>query len=162
MLENLQNLIREHAGDAIINNPAIPNDRNEEVVADASSSIVSGLKTAATNGNTDELMSLFNNGPAAAATSPVAQNIQGGFAKNLMQKFGLDAGKAESIAASLIPGVLQKFIHKTNDPNDKSFDLTNILGNLTGSGGIGNIIGGLGSGNNEEGGILGKIGGLFK
>jgi hypothetical protein len=144
MLENLQNLVRESASESIINNPAIPNDRNEEVIADASSSIVSGLKTAVASGNTEELLSLFKNGPAAASTSPVAQNIQGGFAKNLMQKFGLDSGKAGGIAAALIPIVLQKLVHKTNDPNDNSFDLSSVLGSLTGGGGIGSIINGLG------------------
>lgn len=162
MLENLQNLVREYAGDTIINNPAIPNERNEEAVADASSSIVSGLKTAVANGNTDEIQSLFNNGPEAAATSPVAQNIKEGFAHNLMQKFGLDPGKAAGIAASLIPIVLQKFVHKTNDPNDKSFDLGSILGSLTGGGGLGNIVNSLGGGNGDGGGIMGKIGGMFK
>ncbi|GEO11942.1 hypothetical protein [Segetibacter aerophilus] len=162
MLENLQNLIREHAGDAIINNPAIPNERNEEAVADASSSIISGLKTAVANGNTEEVQSLFKNGPAAASASPVAQNIQTGFAQNLMQKFGLDSGKAGGIAASLIPIVLQKFVHKTNDPNDKSFDLSSVLGSLTGGGGLGSIMNGLGGGEKDGGGIMGKIGGMFK
>jgi hypothetical protein len=33
MLENLQDLIKQHAGDAIINNPAIPNERNDEAVS---------------------------------------------------------------------------------------------------------------------------------
>ena len=162
MLENLQNLVRQYAGDAIINNPAIPNERNEEAVADASSSIVSGLKTAVANGNTDEVQNLFKNGPAAAATSPVAQNIQTGFAQNLMQKFGLDAGKAGGIAAALIPMVLQKFVHKTNDPGDNSFDLSSVLGGLMGGGGIGNIVNNLGGGDKDGGGIMGKIGGMFK
>jgi hypothetical protein len=162
MLENLQNLVRQSADEAIINNPAIPNERNEEAVADASSSIISGLKTAVANGNTSDIQSLFTNGPQAAATSAVAQNIQSGFAQNLMQKFGLDAGKAGGIAASLIPIVLQKFVHKTNDPNDKSFDLTSVLGSLTGGGGLGNIMDNLGGGGKEGGGLMGKIGGMFK
>ena len=46
MLENLINLVRENAGDAIINNPAIPNERNEEAVQDTSNSIVSSLQNA--------------------------------------------------------------------------------------------------------------------
>ncbi|MCW3112256.1 MAG: hypothetical protein JWR18_652 [Segetibacter sp.] len=164
MLENLQNLVREHAGDAIINNPAIPNERNEEAVADASGSIVSGLKTAAANGKIDEVQSLFKNGPEAASTSPVAQNIQAGFAQNLMHKFGLDSGKAGGIAASIIPMVLKKFVHKTNDPNDTSFDLSSVLGGLAGGGGLGNIVNGLGGGKNDgqNDGLLGKIGGMFK
>jgi uncharacterized protein YidB (DUF937 family) len=163
MLENLQNLVREYAGDAIINNPSIPNEKNEEVVADASSSIVSGLKTAVANGNTDSLLSLFKNGSEAATTSPVARNIQDGFVHNLMQKFGFDQGKASGIASSLIPIVLQKLVHKTNDPGDNSFNLPGIIGSLTGGGGIGNIMNSLGGANTEEGGgIMGKIGGMFK
>jgi hypothetical protein len=31
MLENLFNLIKEHSADAVINNPAIPNEKNDAV-----------------------------------------------------------------------------------------------------------------------------------
>ena len=134
MLENIVSLVKQYAGDAIINNPAIPNERNDEAVADASNSIISGLKNAVAGGNISELTNMFNNGENAAANSGVAQNIQGGFVENLMQKFGLDQGKASQIAGTLIPVVLKKFVHKTNDPNDNSFDLTSILGSLTGGG----------------------------
>ena len=162
MLENLQNLVREYAGDAIFNNPAIPNDKNEEVVADASGSIVNGLKSAVAGGNIDEIHNLFKNGSEAAASSQVAQNIQGGFAQNLMQKFGLDPQKAGGIAASLIPMVLQKFVHKTNDPNDKSFDLSGILSSLTGGAGLGSMLNNLGGNEQNGGGLMGKISGMFK
>ena len=47
---------------------------------------------------------------------------------------GIDSAQASSIATTLIPSVLQNFVHKTNDPNDKSFDLQGILGSLTGGG----------------------------
>jgi hypothetical protein len=52
-----------------------------------------------------------------------------------MGKFGLDESAASSIAASLIPIVLQKLVHKTNDANDGSFDIQRIVGGLTGGGG---------------------------
>jgi uncharacterized protein YidB (DUF937 family) len=161
MLDNLVNLVREHAGDAIINNPAIPNDRNEEVMADASSSIFSGLKTAAANGNTDAVTSLFQGGAQGAVSSPLTRNIQDGFVHNLMQKFGLDQGKASGIAASLIPMVLQKLVHKTNDQNDQSFDLGGILGNLTRGSGMGDILNKSGNSGDKDGGMLGKITGMF-
>lgn len=160
MFENLQNLVRQYAGDAIINNPAIPNERNEEVVADASSSIVSGLKSAAASGNTDSLANFFNGGSQAALSSPVTQNIQSGFIQNLTNKFGLDHGKASQIAAGLIPIVLQKFVHKTNDPNDNSFDLKSVIGSLAGGGGMGDILNKFG-GNDNDGGAMGKIKGMF-
>lgn len=163
MLENLQNLVRQHAGDAIINNPSIPNERNDEAVEAASDSIVGGLKDAVSKGNITDVMSLFKGGEQAAPQSALAQNIKGGFVENLTKKFGLDQGKAGQIASTLIPIVLQKFVHKTNDPNDKSFDLQDVLGKLGGGAGIGkDILGKLGGSNNEEGGgLMGKVKGLF-
>ena len=161
MLENLQNLVREHAGSAIINDPAIPNERNDEAIADAGSSIVTGLKSAVTNGNIDGVVDLFKNGGNAAATSPVTHNIQAGFVQNLIQKFGLDQGKASMIASAIIPMVMQKFVNKTNDPNDKGFDLQNIIDNLTGGAGLGDIINKTSDSEDKDGGIFGKIKGMF-
>src|SRR6476660_1491861 len=104
MFENLLNLVKENAGDAIINNPAIPNERNDEAISYASNSIVDGLKGALANGNINDVVSMFTSGNAAA--SPVAQNIHGGFVQNLMDKFGLDNGQAGSIASNLLPSIL--------------------------------------------------------
>jgi hypothetical protein len=161
MLDNLKDLVKQHSGDAIINNPAIPNERNDEAVDDASNSIVSGLKNAVSQGKLSDVMDMFKGGEQSATQSAVAQNIQGGFVENLMRKFGLDQGKAAGIAGSIIPMVLKKFVNKTNDPNDKSFDLQDIIGSLTGGGsGIGgkDILGG---GKENEGGLFGKIKGLM-
>ena len=163
MLENIKDLVRQYAGDSIINNPSIPNERNEEAVSDASNSIINGLKGAATNGNANSVVDLFKGGTEAAHSSPVTQEIKSGFVQDLVRKFGLDHGKASSIAGSLIPMVLGKFIHKTNDPNDKSFDLQTIISNLTGGAGLNDIMGKLGgnSDNNQEGGMMDKIKGMF-
>jgi uncharacterized protein YidB (DUF937 family) len=161
MLENLQNLVREHAGSAIINDPAIPNERNDEAIADAGSSIVSGLKSAVSNGNIDGLVDLFKKGGNEAATSPVTHNIQAGFVQNLIQKFGLDQGKASLITSAVIPMVMQKFVDKTNDPNDKGFDLQDIITNLTGGAGLKDIMNTTGQSEDKDGGVLGKIKGLF-
>lgn len=135
MLENLLGLVKQFAGDAIINNPAIPNERNDEAVQEASNSIVTGLQQSLQNGGIKDLLGMFNNG---AEASPLAQNIQGGFVQSLTEKFGLDTGAANGVAGSLIPAVLQNFVQKTNDVNDNSFDLQGIVNNLSGgnAGGI--------------------------
>ena len=164
MLENIKDLVRQYAGDSIINNPSIPNDRNEEAVADASHSIVSGLKGEVANGNVNGVVDLFKGGPEASQNSPVAQNIKSGFVQELVKKFGLDHGKAAGIAGSLIPAVLGKFVYKTNDPNDKSFDLQSIISNLTGGAGLNDIMGKLGgsNGTHQDGGMMDKVKGMFK
>jgi hypothetical protein len=46
MLDELINLVKQQAGDAIVNNPAIPNDKNDLAVQEAGSSILGGLQNA--------------------------------------------------------------------------------------------------------------------
>ena len=163
MIDQLTDLVKQYAGDAIISNPAIPDERNDEAIGEASQSIFGGLKNAISNGNLSEVTNMFNSGQSAI-NSPVTQNIQGDFVKNLMHKFGLDNGKATQIAGALIPIVIQKFVHKTNDPNDKSFDLTSILGSLTGNagGGLNDVLGKFTGGDQQAaGGMLDKVKGFF-
>lgn len=135
MIENITAIVKQFAGESIINNPAIPNEHNNEAIADASNSIFDGLKNAVSGGNLGALTGLFSNADTAA-NSPVSQNIQSGFVENLMNKFGLDKGAAGSIAAGLIPAVMQKLVHKTNDSNDNSINMESVIGSLTGGGSV--------------------------
>ncbi len=168
MLENLLDLIKQNAGNAIIDNPAIPNQHNDAAISEAGNSIVDGLKKMISSGNTQDVVNLFNHQGGDIANNPAAQQISGGFIQNLMDKFGLDKGAASGIAGNLIPQVLQKLVHKTNDPNDKSFDIQGILGQLTNGqqGGSGFDLQGLigqftGGGNAGGAGIMDKVKGLF-
>jgi hypothetical protein len=161
MFDNLLDLVKEHAGDAIVNNNAIPNDRNNEAVEIATHSIFDGLRQSVQSGNVSDLSQLFNTG-GDVASSPVAQNIQGNFIQRLMQKFGLSNAQAGGIASSLIPSVLQKLVHKTNDPNDSSFSLQSILGHLGGSGfDVNSILNKLGGGGGQEGHGLDSLKNVF-
>ena len=76
MLENLTELVKQYAGDAIINNPSIPNEKNDEAIAGASGSIFDGLKNAVSSGNLSALTGLFNGSTGDVANSAVGQNIQ--------------------------------------------------------------------------------------
>ena len=49
-----------------------------------------------------------------------------------MSKFGLGGTQASGVANNLIPSVLSGLINKTNDPNNSSFTLDNLLHTLTG------------------------------
>ena len=44
MLEELFNLVKGSAGDAVINNPDVPNEHNDAVVAEATNTVASGLR----------------------------------------------------------------------------------------------------------------------
>ena len=159
MLENIINLVRENAGEAIVNNPAIPNEHNEAVTEEAGSSIVDGLKNMIAQGQSQDVLNLFSHPSGDFQSNPAVQSISGGFIQNLVQKFGIDPSAAGNVASNLIPTVLQNLVHKTNDTADSSFNLENILGHLTGGQGLQGLLGSLGQGGGA--GVLDKIKGLF-
>ena len=155
MLENLLNLIKEHAGSSIINNPAIPNERNEEAIATTGNSIASGLQNLLGGGGLQDVLKLFGGqGGEVNNNHPVVQSLSGNVIQDLMKKFNLDHGAASNIAGGLVPNVLQNLVKKTNDPADNSFDIQGIFNSLSGG-----KTGGL----NIQG-LLGKVtaGGLDK
>jgi uncharacterized protein YidB (DUF937 family) len=139
MLDNLINLVKEHAGDAIVKNDAIPNEHNEAAIITTANSILDTLKSQATSGNLGGIMEMFkNNGTSNSLSSSISNNVIGEFTK----KFGMDSAPASSIASSLIPKVMESFTKKTNDPNDSSFNLQDVVKNIGGD--AGGMLGGLG------------------
>ena len=147
MLENLLDLVRENSGTAIINNPAIPNERNDEAIETAGNSITSELENLMRGGGMKDILKLFGGQGVDVNSNPVVQNISGNVAQDLMKKFNLDLGAASNIAGKLVPRVLQNLVNKTNDPNDKSFDIQSIFNSLSGGK----------TGNMNIQGLLGKV-----
>ena len=155
MFEQLLNLVKEQAGTAIINNPDIPNERNDEAVGDVTNSIASGLQNALAGGQFKDVLKLLGGEGGDLQSNPMANQLSGNAVSSLMDKFGLNQGQAGSIVSNLLPGVLQNLISKTNNPGDSSFDLQGIFSSLTGG-----KTGGL-----DLQGLLGKVtqgGGLDK
>ena len=133
MLENLLDLVKQQAGEAIVNNPAIPNQQNDEAIAEASGSIAGGLQDLfSQQGGLKDIVRMFSGQDQGTATNNITQHLSGGLVQNLMSKFGLDSQSAGSIAGSLIPGVLSNLVNKTNDPNDNSFSIQNIFNSFSG------------------------------
>jgi hypothetical protein len=132
MLDNLMNLIRQHAGDAIINNPAIPNERNDEAIQETGNSIISSLQNAFSGGNVKSVLNLFNGNADGVEQNPLVQDTSSGLQQRLQEKFNLNGQQASGIAGSLIPTILKQFGQKTADPNDNSFDLQDVFNQLSG------------------------------
>lgn len=146
MLENLIQLVKEHAGDAIINNPAVPNEQNDAAIEATAGSIFDSLKNQfAGSGGMESITNLFQ-GNESAASNPLASGISADTISGLVKKLGLPEGTASGIVSQLLPKVMDSLKSKTNDPNDNSFDLQGIIGSLAGG---------------EAGGIINKVKGLF-
>lgn len=148
MLDQLLQLVKSSADEAVIANPAVPNEHNEAVINEATNAVAGGLQDALANGNTKDVLSLLGGKSEANASNPLVNNISNNFMGGLMEKFGINSATATQIAGSLIPSVLGKLAKKTNDPGDSSFNLPDILNSLTGGSASGLNLGG----------ILGKFG----
>ena len=146
MLENLIQLVRENAGEAIINNPAVPNENNDSAIEATAGSIFDSLKNQFAGGGGMEMITNLFQGNDAASTNPVAGGISSDVISGLVKKLGLPESAATGIVSQLLPKVLDSLKSKTNDPNDNSFDLQGIIGSLAGG---------------QAGGLFNKVKGLF-
>ena len=137
MLDNLFDMIKGLAGDAVINNPEVPNEHNDAVVAEATNTVAGGLQNLAAGGGLQSILSLFGGGGQqqgqnSLMSNPIVSMMIGHFASKLMSKYGLGTNQASNVASSLIPSVISNLINKTNDPGNSTFTLDNILHSLTG------------------------------
>ena len=62
MLDQLVDLVKGFAGDAVVNNPDIPNEHNDAVVAEATNTVASGLQNMVSGGGLQNIISLFKGG----------------------------------------------------------------------------------------------------
>ena len=138
MFEQILQLVKDHIG----NNPqissAIPSDKQEAVNNEIASHVTNGLQNqAAKQGGAGGLLSMLQN--AMASGNTVTNAIEGGLVSSLASKFGLPPMATGAIAGAL-PGLLQKFAHKVNDPNDTSITTESITKSLSDKlGGLGNL-----------------------
>lgn len=135
MLDNLLDLVKQHAGSSILNNPEVPNDKNEAAIAAAGQGITGGLQQLLSQGGgIKDVMSLFSGNHDISSSNPAVQQVSGNVVQNLMDKIGLNQQQASSVAGGLVPDVLKNLVNKTNDPNDSSFDIQGIFNSLSGGG----------------------------
>jgi len=135
MFEQLTQLVQQYGGDAVVNNSAIPNEHNEAVVAETGNSIFAGLQKIASEGGGEQLAGLFNGSTPIDNSNPVVQQISQQLTGSLSEKFGLSSTDSSNVASSMIPQVLNSLVNKAKDPNDDSFQISDIINSISGNSG---------------------------
>ncbi len=149
MLDQLFNIVKQFGQETVVNNPDVPNEQNNEVMADATSTIASGFKNILAGGGFQNILDLFKGGGStsnAAAGSggggiggllknPIVTMMVGYFISKLVGKYKMSPSSASSVANNLIPSALSGLINQTNDPNNPGTTLDGLIGSLTGGGG---------------------------
>lgn len=138
MLEELFKLIKANAQETVVNNAEIPNEHNDEVIAEATSTVASGFRNIVAGGGLQNLLSLFkqqgagNQSSSGFLNNPIVNMMVGHFAGKLMSKFNFGSSQASNVSNSLIPGVISSLVNKTNDPSNNGFSLEGLLNSITG------------------------------
>lgn len=132
MLDQLTQLVQQFGGDAVVKNSAIPNEQNEGVINETSNSIFSGLQKIASEGGGEQLAALFQ-GKSIDQSNPVVQQLSHQLSGNLGEKFGLSTDTSSGVAANMIPQILNSLVNKAKDPNDGSFQISDIINAVTGN-----------------------------
>jgi hypothetical protein len=162
MIDQLIKLVKQNADEAIVKNTALPNQFNNAATEEIASQIFSGLQTQVKSGNMQQVTSMFKEGDMSSLVNhPMVAQIISNIATNFATKFGVSQQTARTIAIGLIPKVIGQFVNKTNDPNDRDFDLQDMLRGLTGNNSL-NLNDVLGSvtGTSSQGG-LGDLGNIL-
>ena len=135
MFEQLTQLVQQYGGDAVTNNSAIPNEHNEAVISETSTSIFAGLQKIVSEGGGEQLAGLFSGTSAIDSSNPVVQQLTQQVSGSLGEKFGLSSDASSGVAASMIPQILSSLVNKAKDPNDSSFQISDIIGAISGNSG---------------------------
>jgi hypothetical protein len=131
MFEQLTELVKQYGSDAVVNNPAVPNEHNEAVMEEANGSILSGLKDMVSSGNVGDLAGMLSGKTPIDMNNPVVAELAGKVTGNLGEKFGLSQDAAGSVAGGLIPQVLSGLVNKAKDPNQPGFNVQDIIASIS-------------------------------
>ncbi|WP_345949253.1 hypothetical protein ABDD95_20620 [Mucilaginibacter sp. PAMB04274] len=135
MFDQILDLVKNQLGGNPQVSGAIPADKADAVHNEVASHINDGLKSqAAEQGGIGGLLSMLTG--SMGSGSPITNAISGGLVGSLGSKLGLPPAATGAIAAAL-PGILAKFAHKANDPNDQSITPDSISKSL--GGGLGGL-----------------------
>lgn len=146
MFDQVLQLVKDHMGSNSQLSSAIPAGQEDAVHQEIANHITNGMQNQASSaGGAGGLLSMLSGGMGSG--SPLTSAIEGGLVGSLGTKFGLPPMATGAIAAAL-PGLLQKFAHKANDPNDSSITPDSITSAFSGGG--------------SGGGLGGMLGGMFK
>lgn len=149
MFDQIMELVRQHGQQAVVANPAVPDEHNEDVMKEASATVAEGIQERYQQGGPGAVQQLLEGAQSGNADHPEVQQLSSRFAGNIASKFGIPANAAHAIGASLIPMVLRMFSKKTG-AGTGGFDIGSLLGSLTG-GGLGNMGAKFGLDRNQDG-----------
>jgi hypothetical protein len=142
MLDQLLNLVKQFGQDSVVKNQDVPNEYNQEVMADATQTIASGFQNVLAGGGLQNILDLFRGGGASGGKggglggllkNPMVTMMIGYFISKLVSKYKMSPSAASNVANQLIPNTLDSLITRTTSsaPEDDKFDFNDLISSIT-------------------------------
>ncbi len=155
-MDNIISMVKDKVASVIGSDTDIPQDKKEETVKTATTSIIDGLKSSIKPDNISSFTSLLGMGGSGTQDTgqvkdnEITRGVESNVVSSLTSKVGLNQGSATMIAALLVPAVIALFAHKAKNSNGSGFDVGSLVKAFTGNG------------NSSSGGnIMEKVGSFF-
>lgn len=148
MLDNLIKTLTSQVGGDLQNKAGVKPDQLGGIMDVVKNTAGSTLGKQLTKGDgLNTMMNLFSDKPNNAAANGLQNVLNNDIVANLIKKTGIDQAQANQIAGMAMPALVGLITKKNNEtPDNDPAPLMDLLG----------------GGGSGLGGILGKIGGLFK
>ena len=144
MLDQLFNIVKQFGQETVVNNPDVPNEYNQEVMADATHTIAGGFKNMVAGGGLQSILDLFKGGGASSPgagtgggiagliKNPIVSMMIGHFISKLVGKYSMSPSIASNVANSIIPNSLNSLIDQTKDSNNPNLNLDGFINSIIG------------------------------
>jgi hypothetical protein len=141
MLDQLFNIVKQFGQETVVKNPDVPNEYNQEVMADATHTIAGGFKNMVAGGGLQNILDLFKGGGASSTggsgigglmKNPIVSMMIGHFISKLVGKYSMSPSVANNVANTIIPNSLNSLIEKTKDPKNPNLNLDGFLNSIIG------------------------------
>lgn len=128
MIERIFSLVKKNAGSLPSGNPIVEKYRDEMII-EASSSIIDGIKSYLDNGKFNEILDFFKQCPPNCS---FVKSISNKFASRLGRFYDISMEEGKAIAAALIPTALADLAHKATHGTDENFNVISLLSYING------------------------------
>lgn len=185
MLDSILGAVKGQVSSAIAEKTGLDLGQAEQAIPLAGESITEGITGALSGGNVDGILGMLKSATGGGDGGGLVQNmlykgIAGNFINKATSALGINEGVASTISSLALPMIMNKIgsatqAHGDTDDIDQSslmgalgLDAGSLLSGLAGGGAAGDLLGkaaGMLGGDakkEEGGGLMGKIGGMFK
>src|SRR5688572_19367398 len=112
MLDQIINLVKQFGKQTVVDNQDVPNEHNEEILADASKTIGTGFQNIMAGGGFQNILDLFKGGKSTTGggiggllKNPIVSMMVGYFISKLVGKYKMSPSAASNVSNQLIPNV---------------------------------------------------------